>query len=199
METLRYISSVKACGTRDPEIIKQDEGLLLICATTSKQKRRNYCIAGATNRQEKGEGWRNINGTQIWFENAWHANYARFLDRFPDVAARWLYKPRKFRIGPFGVYEPTFFVHYVKSGPYWVELDSHNPDIELKSDVFDCYFPKERLFVLNRKELLKKEEFFNYAIPEWEKIHLNNRGSCKTPFSAKFALFPLDSTFLQSA
>ncbi len=170
METLRYIASVKACGTRNPETIKQDEGLLLISATTSKRKRRNYCTGDATNHQKKGEGWRNINGTQIWFENAWHANYARFLDRFPDVAARWLYKPRKFRIGPFGIYEPTFFVHYVKSGPYWVELDSHIEEIDDKTSVFEVYKPKERMFVLDRAEFLKKEEFFKYSIPEWESV-----------------------------
>ncbi len=78
---------------------------------------------GKESKHRKEEGWRRINGVDLWFYTPWHANYARFLDKAYDVVSKWLYKPdHRFKIGPCGYYIPTVWVQYVNGGSSWVEI-----------------------------------------------------------------------------
>lgn len=147
METLKYVVFNRVCDMQPHQTIKK--------GTPAKEK--------------PGAGWRNISGENIWFESAWHANYARFLDGVaPKLVSRWFYKPNKFSLGCSEVYEPTFFVEYKSAGSYWVEIDAHKQSVDLKTIMFECYFPEARLFVVKKKEFLKREQFFKNAIEGWE-------------------------------
>lgn len=119
--------------------------------------------------------WRKIGVKAKYYRSSWEANFARYLQflKQKKIIRNWWYEPQTFYFNKIkrGIrsYLPDFKVKKLNCTHYWVEVKGWM-DAKSKTKIkrFRKYYPKEQLFIVDKKWFDKNSKNLSKVCDDWE-------------------------------
>ena len=109
------------------------------------------------------QGWECIGGRRIYFRSRWEVKVATHLQNLKEALQikDWEHEPKTFWFEEIKrgtrSYLPDFKVTELDGNHYWLEVKGYmDRKSQTKIKRFHKYYPKERLYVLDKEWFLKK-------------------------------------------
>lgn len=119
--------------------------------------------------------WRKIGVKAKYYRSSWEANFARYLQFLKEkkIIRNWWHEPKTFYFNKIkrGVrsYLPDFKVNRQDCTHYWVEVKGWmNAKSKTKIKRFRKYYPKEQLFIVDKKWFDKYSKKLSLVCDGWE-------------------------------